>query len=224
LPLPEPTTEERLLGEGSIRILPGQYFDKETGLAYNYFRDYDPQTGRYVQPDPLGVKVSGKSGATAKLNQMYGYANQDPLRFIDPRGEQGITLDANFQGFLGAFGGKSAFGFAFGNNVCFKVETCGRGGIGLAGGINVTAGFTTGELCTKVVDSTGIFATGGPFLGGLSSLKDTPALSAALGGGVGGGVAGGIEACRTQYYCIIQEPCGCTPSKPNGNVSDVLAP
>jgi uncharacterized protein RhaS with RHS repeats len=31
--------------EGSIRILPGQYFDKETGLAYNYFRDRDSQSG-----------------------------------------------------------------------------------------------------------------------------------------------------------------------------------
>ena len=44
------------MGEGAIRILPGQYFDKETGLAYNYFRDYDPQTGRYVQSDPIGLE------------------------------------------------------------------------------------------------------------------------------------------------------------------------
>jgi len=28
---------------------PGQYFDKETGLHYNYFRDYNPQIGRYIQ-------------------------------------------------------------------------------------------------------------------------------------------------------------------------------
>lgn len=34
---------------------PGQYFDPETGLHYNYFRHYDPETARYASPDPLGL-------------------------------------------------------------------------------------------------------------------------------------------------------------------------
>ncbi|MBV7672115.1 RHS domain-containing protein [Streptomyces halstedii] len=34
---------------------PGQYADPETGLHYNYFRHYDPEAGRYVTPDPLGL-------------------------------------------------------------------------------------------------------------------------------------------------------------------------
>ena len=33
---------------------PGQYFDAETGLNYNYFRDYEPGTGRYVESDQIG--------------------------------------------------------------------------------------------------------------------------------------------------------------------------
>ncbi|MFF7144309.1 putative T7SS-secreted protein [Streptomyces nodosus] len=34
---------------------PGQYYDPETGLHYNYFRQYDPETARYLTPDPLGL-------------------------------------------------------------------------------------------------------------------------------------------------------------------------
>jgi RHS repeat-associated protein len=36
--------------------LPGQYYDAETGLHYNYFRDYDPGVGRYVESDPIGLQ------------------------------------------------------------------------------------------------------------------------------------------------------------------------
>jgi RHS repeat-associated protein len=34
---------------------PGQYYQAETGLNYNYFRDYDPATGRYLESDPIGL-------------------------------------------------------------------------------------------------------------------------------------------------------------------------
>ncbi|WP_407951188.1 RHS repeat domain-containing protein [Parachitinimonas caeni] len=38
---------------------PGQYHDSETGRFYNYFRDYNPATGRYVQSDPIGLAGGG---------------------------------------------------------------------------------------------------------------------------------------------------------------------
>jgi RHS repeat-associated protein len=55
----------------------GQYFDKETNLNYNFFRDYDPATGRYMESDPIGV-----SGG---LNT-YAYVMGNPLRYSDPSG------------------------------------------------------------------------------------------------------------------------------------------
>ena len=43
------------LRERSSKVLPGQYFDKETNLHYNYFRDFDPAIGRYIQSDPIDI-------------------------------------------------------------------------------------------------------------------------------------------------------------------------
>lgn len=57
---------------------PGQWFQSESGLHQNWMRDYDPTTGRYLQGDPLGL-VDGAS--------VYGYALQNPGKFVDPRGE-----------------------------------------------------------------------------------------------------------------------------------------
>lgn len=56
---------------------PGQYYDKETGLDYNYYRDYDPAVGRYVESDPIGL-VGG-------LNS-YTYVHGNPVSLNDPSG------------------------------------------------------------------------------------------------------------------------------------------
>jgi len=70
----------QLDGDGTIENplrFAGQYYDSETGLHYNYFRYYDPTTGRYLTSDPIGLDGG--------LNT-YLYAEGNPLRYIDPLG------------------------------------------------------------------------------------------------------------------------------------------
>ncbi|HVI55722.1 MAG TPA: RHS repeat-associated core domain-containing protein [Luteibacter sp.] len=57
---------------------PGQRYDAVTGLYYNYFRDYDAASGRYVQVDPIGL--------AGGINP-YLYANGSPWMYTDPTGE-----------------------------------------------------------------------------------------------------------------------------------------
>ena len=53
LPFKDPDNNDQTL-EYNPRF-PGQYFDKETNLHYNYFRHYESETGRYISPDPMGI-------------------------------------------------------------------------------------------------------------------------------------------------------------------------
>jgi len=56
---------------------PGQYYDTETGLHYNYFRYYDPSTGRYLTPDPIGIEGG--------IN-LYTYTSNNPVNLVDSLG------------------------------------------------------------------------------------------------------------------------------------------
>ncbi|WP_434946434.1 RHS repeat-associated core domain-containing protein [Luteimonas sp. SDU82] len=71
-------------GDGtSFRLdmrFPGQRYDLASDLNYNYFRDYEPATGRYAQSDPIGLDGGISTFAYVKLNPI---ARRDPLGLLD---------------------------------------------------------------------------------------------------------------------------------------------
>src|SRR5512143_626361 len=67
---------------------PGQYFDQETGLHYNYFRDYNPAIARYIEADRIGL-----SGGI----NLYRYVGNNPITYIDLLGLSRATVDRTNQ-------------------------------------------------------------------------------------------------------------------------------
>ena len=114
--------------DGSITTInlrfPGQYYDVETGLHYNYFRDYDPGMGRYMQSDPIGTDGG--------LNT-YWYVASSPLRNVDI---YGLFL-CDWLAQLGD--NEITLGITFGAGVSFN-ESLTLSASGLTGGVSVGVG------------------------------------------------------------------------------------
>ncbi|RWM12892.1 MAG: hypothetical protein EOR72_20465 [Mesorhizobium sp.] len=89
---------------------PGQQEDPTSGLYYNYFRDYDPATGRYIEPDPVGL-----NGGV----NLYAYVGNSPVNAADPSGRFGITVSAGgiaevgLSNIFGQIGGQASYNAAF---------------------------------------------------------------------------------------------------------------
>jgi RHS repeat-associated protein len=72
-----------ITGTASLNArFPGQWFQSESGLHYNWHRHYDPSLGSYTQPDPLGF-IDGPS--------VYGYAGGRPQMAVDLDGRNSVT-------------------------------------------------------------------------------------------------------------------------------------
>jgi len=106
-------------------------------VHYNYHRDYDPSTGRYVESDPIGLQGG--------LNT-YGYVFQNPLNYADPKGLEARLICRSVSN--------------TGYNHCFVFVTCPKEGwsriLSLFGNETAYPPFTTGSKALATPGTPGL--------------------------------------------------------------------
>jgi RHS repeat-associated protein len=185
---------------------PGQCYDAETGLHYNYFRDYDPKIGRYVQSDPVGIWDD--------LNT-YNYVFSSPVQAFDIFGLERSGRNArNF---------KQTPCFCGIDDPCLVALICGSVGGAATGTVAGAAAGATTTLGVGAGPGALIGGVGGTIVGGFSGVllcadnqtgAETVAAGALAGGiagkGTVGGVVGGITGATMNR--ALKEGAGVSPS------------
>jgi RHS repeat-associated protein len=109
---------------------PGQYYDQETGLHYNWNRYYDPTVGRYTTSDPIGLEGG--------IN-MYAYVDSNPVHYYDPYGL--LSMDPIWGAIWNSTGwdGTGAVADAvvgFGDSASLNITSLIRDAAGIEGGVD----------------------------------------------------------------------------------------
>ncbi len=159
---------------------PGQYYDATTGQFYNHHRFYSPELGRYMEPDPIGLKGG--------LNP-YIYALNNPVMYIDQVGKIPLPIVTGIIG--GIVGGGASVIVQLSSHQSINWEK-----VGIAMGVGAIAGavspwtatsaigsIMTGSISNTIQYSAGQFAEG-------NSVSAMGLVSNAVIGAVGGGIGG----------------------------------
>lgn len=141
--------------------------DHRGGLHYNWHRFYDPETGRYISADPIGL--------AGGIN-LYRYANTNPINWVDRDGmtPAGSVIGGTIGSVIGGWGGSVVGGLTGGASGGLVGSTVGPAGTVFGAGAGGTAGATWGG---------GIGAAGGGLLGAWLGdqisdwLSDSPQMS-----------------------------------------------
>ena len=172
--------------------------DEHTGLIRFGYRDYDPATGRWTAPDPIGF-----AGGDPNL---YGYVLGDPVNWVDPhglesvysQGEKGLFVQGQVTGGTGRFGGKLSVTISD-----TGITLTGGAGPGIGIGATLVGGIQTHQGNTDGISG---FVSGsagkGPGVAYSGSANGTSQDSAAsnqfgIGIGVGAGMAAGTQYSKT---------------------------
>lgn len=147
---------------------PGQIFDPETGFHYNYHRFYHPGTGRYLRPDPIGLKGG--------VN-LYAYALNNAVNMTDPSGQVVgvaaaiVIARVAIGAAAGAFGGWAA-GKVQGNTVAAILG--GVAGAAVGGGVGLffpqASTVVGGTIGSAIAGAFG--GTAGGMLGGMARIDE----------------------------------------------------
>jgi len=192
---------------------PGQYFDAETNLHYNWNRYYDPRTGRYLTPDPIGLEGG---------IDPYVYTENDPVNYSDPEGLLGLAVQAGGQssmhwvvgGLSVSCGGVIGGSTTEGSGGCVLCTFCLRIGPGLWAGAGFFAGASVYRDSIKDLSGLSIGAGfdigAGKAVGGQSGVgigsNRVNSLSVARGkAGGGAGISVGIDFCWTELRCVEKD-------------------
>ncbi|MBD3646935.1 MAG: RHS domain-containing protein [Pseudomonadales bacterium] len=206
---------------------PGQYSDIKSGFNYNYFRDYDPSMGRYIQSDPIG-SLGGQN--------QYLYSTANPTIRIDRSGLWSIIVGAEVTsaiqlglGVVFTEGGEdhpdagvwgsagAALGPEVGATAFFTFLVGGRENFeGRTDSVNFSWGFEF-ELHKNVQTGEWVGFTLGAGAGGGASLSAASSAAATIGDGIdqvrrlidslARALDGVAEVSTTEYFAEETEEC-----------------